>query len=233
MKTMSSQNLHNDDNLIETIIEKLKKALELKNDTEVAKALESDPRLLGTWKKRGTVPYDKIIKLCLRNNINLQWIFSDGCFLPTVCNESGLVSEADGYVRVPRYEVKASAGGGAIIHSEQIVDHLFFKTEWVKNVLGIPRDFLALISVQGDSMEPTLSNGDLILVDIRTSKVEDGAIYVVQYDDALLVKRLQKKYDGSVVIRSDNPLYEPEILHGEDAINLKIVGRVVWAGGVI
>jgi phage repressor protein C with HTH and peptisase S24 domain len=233
MKTMSSQNQQNDEILIENIIDKLKTALELKSDTEVAKALESDPRLLGTWKKRGTIPYEKIIKLCIRNNINLQWMFSDDGSLPTVCRDNGLVSEADGYIKVPRFDVKASAGGGAIIHSEQIVDHLYFKTEWVKNVLGIPRDFLALISVQGDSMEPTLSNGDLILVDTRTSRVEDGAIYVVQYDDALLVKRLQKKYDGSVVIRSDNTFYEPEILHGEEANNLKIVGRVVWAGGVI
>ncbi|BEH08844.1 XRE family transcriptional regulator [Geobacter sulfurreducens subsp. ethanolicus] len=230
---MSSQNQQSDEILIENIIDKLKAALELKSDTEVAKALESDPRLLGTWKKRGTIPYEKIIKLCIRNNINLQWMFSDDGSLPTICRDIGLVSEADGYTKVPRFEVKASAGGGAIIHSEQIVDHLYFKTEWVKNVLGIPRDFLALISVQGDSMEPTLSNGDLILVDTRASRVEDGAIYVVQYDDALLVKRLQKKYDGSVVIRSDNTLYEPEILHGEEAINLKIVGRVVWAGGVI
>ncbi len=230
---MSSQNQQNDEILIENIIDKLKTALELKNDTEVAKALESDPRLLGTWKKRGTIPYEKIIKLCIRNNINLQWMFSDGSSLPTICRDNGLVSEADGYTKVPRFEIKASAGGGAIIHSEQIVDHLYFKTEWVKNVLGIPRDFLALISVQGDSMEPTLSNGDLILIDTRTSRVEDGAIYVVQYEDALLVKRLQKKYDGSVVIRSDNTLYEPEILHGDEAINLKIVGRVVWAGGVI
>lgn len=230
---MSSQNQQSDEILIENIIGKLKAALELKSDTEVAKALESDPRLLGTWKKRGTIPYEKIIKLCIRNNINLQWMFSDDGSLPTISRDIGLVSEADGYTKVPRFEVKASAGGGAIIHSEQIVDHLYFKTEWVKNVLGIPRDFLALISVQGDSMEPTLSNGDLILVDTRASRVEDGAIYVVQYDDALLVKRLQKKYDGSVVIRSDNTLYEPEILHGEEAINLKIVGRVVWAGGVI
>lgn len=230
---MSSQNQQNDEILIENIIDKLKTALELKNDTEVAKALESDPRLLGTWKKRGTIPYEKIIKLCIRNNINLQWMFSDGSSLPTICRDNGLVSEADGYIKVPRFEVKASAGGGAIIHSEQIVDHLYFKTEWVKNVLGIPRDYLALISVQGDSMEPTLSNGDLILIDTSTSRVEDGAIYVVQYEDALLVKRLQKKYDGSVVIRSDNTHYEPEILHGEEANNLKIVGRVVWAGGVI
>lgn len=233
MKTMSSKIQQNDDILIENIIERLKTALELKSDTDIAKALESDPRLLGTWKKRGTIPYEKIIKLCISKNINLQWMFSDGGCLPTVCRDNGLVSEADGYVKVPRFEVKASAGGGAIIHSEQIVDHLYFRTEWVKNVLGIPRDFLALISVQGDSMEPTLSNGDLILIDTRTSRVEDGAIYVVQYEDALLVKRLQKKYDGSVVIRSDNTLYEPEILHGEEAINLKIVGRVVWAGGVI
>jgi len=60
---MLSQNQQNDEILIENIIEKLKIALELKNDTEVAKALESDPRLLGTWKKRGTVPYEKIIKI--------------------------------------------------------------------------------------------------------------------------------------------------------------------------
>ena len=120
-----------------------------------------------------------------------------------------------------------------MIHSEQIVDHLYFKSEWINSVFGVPRESLVLISVLGDSMEPTLSNGDLILVDIRMSRVEDGAIYVIQYDDALLVKRLQKKYDGSVVIRSDNTLYEPEVLHGEDAINLKIVGRVIWAGGVI
>ncbi|WP_157039908.1 LexA family transcriptional regulator [Pelobacter propionicus] len=230
---MSSKNQLIDEILIESIIEKLKTALGLKNDTEVAKALESDPRLLGTWKKRGTVPYEKIIKLCIRKNINLQWLFSDGSSLPTICRDNGLVSEEDGYIKVPRYEVRASAGGGAIIHSEQIVDHLYFKAEWVKNALGIPRDFLVLISVQGDSMEPTLSNGDLILVDTRTSRVEDGAIYVVQYGDALLVKRLQKKYDGSVVIRSDNPLYEAEIIHGEDALNLIIVGRVVWAGGLI
>lgn len=231
---MSRKNAQNEDYKISEIIEKLKSALSVKGDVDVARALEVDPRLMGVWKGRNTIPYDKIISLCIKNNISLEWIFSEGAAVPSEYQEQQLlVMEKEGYVRVPRYEVQASAGGGAIIHSEQIVDHLYFKADWVKNVLGIPRDCLALIAVHGDSMEPTLSNGDLILVDTRVSRVEDGAIYVLQFDGALLVKRLQKKFDGSVVIRSDNPLYEPEILHGNDTEKLKIVGRVVWAGGII
>jgi phage repressor protein C with HTH and peptisase S24 domain len=231
---MSRKNAQIEDFKISEIIEKLKSALGVKGDVDVARALEVDPRLLGVWKGRNTIPYDRIISLCIRNHIDLEWVFSEEGVVPSdKLEEKHLIMEKEGYIRVPRYEVHASAGGGAIIHSEQIVDHLYFKADWVKNVLGIPRDNLALIAVHGDSMEPTLSNGDLILVDTRISRVEDGAIYVLQFDDALLVKRLQKKFDGSVVIRSDNPLYEPEILHGEDTEKLNVVGRVVWAGGII
>ena len=40
-------------------------------------------------------------------------------------------SSMEGFVLVPRYNIEASAGGGSIIHSEQIVDHLAFKADWV------------------------------------------------------------------------------------------------------
>lgn len=134
------------------------------------------------------------------------------------------------YVLVPRYDVKASAGGGAVIHSEQIVDHLVFKAEWVRNALGVSVKDLALISVKGDSMEPTLSNGDLILIDLGTNRVEDNAIYVLQLNGTLLVKRIQRKLDGSVVIKSDNQVYEPEVLRDEAVSQLKVIGRLVWCG---
>ncbi len=72
----------------------------------------------------------------------------------------------DEYVRVPRYEVAASAGGGAFIESEQIVDYLTFRAEWVRNALGVALNQLALINVIGDSMEPSLSEGDVVLLDL-------------------------------------------------------------------
>jgi phage repressor protein C with HTH and peptisase S24 domain len=134
------------------------------------------------------------------------------------------------YVLVPRYEVRASAGGGALVHSEQIVDHLAFKTEWVKNALGVSIKDLALITVVGDSMETTLSNGDLILLDMTSKRVEDNAIYAIQFSGTLLVKRIQRRLDGSVVIKSDNKVYEAETINEEALEGLNIIGRVVWAG---
>ena len=134
------------------------------------------------------------------------------------------------FVLVPRYEVAASAGGGAVIHSEQIVDYLSFKSEWIRNGLGLSEKDLALINVKGDSMEPTLSNEDMILIDLRTRRVEDNAVYVLQFNGSLLVKRIQRKLDGSVIVKSDNQVYEPEMVSGEMLETLNVVGRVVWCG---
>ena len=136
----------------------------------------------------------------------------------------------EGFILVPHYEVHASAGNGSLVHSEQIVDYLAFKADWVRNTLGVAQKDLALISVKGDSMEPVLSNEDLILIDMRKNRVEDNAIYVLQLDGTLLVKRIQRKLDGSLHVMSDNPRYEAEIVKAERAPELHVLGRVVWSG---
>lgn len=135
----------------------------------------------------------------------------------------------EGFVHVPRYKVSASAGGGALIHSEQVVDHLAFRADWVKMALGVPVSSLALINVTGDSMEPTLSNGDLILIDISVVSVDDSGVYVLRFDGKLKVKRLHSKAD-SVDILSDNPRYPTETLRGDLLQELNVIGRVVWCG---
>lgn len=135
-----------------------------------------------------------------------------------------------GYVKVPRYAVEASAGGGSLAVSEQVVDYIQFKPDWIKNVLGASAKNLALISVKGDSMEPTLSDGDMLLVDTTDRQFEANAIYVLQNWGSLLVKRIQRKMDGTVVIKSDNLAYEPETVRGDMVDQLNVVGRVVWYG---
>ena len=153
---------------------------------------------------------------------------------PECDKKPGLVTEPDitedGFVKVPRYRVDASAGHGTIISSEQIVDHLAFRADWVRHALGVPVASLALINVTGDSMEPTLSNGDLILIDRSITGVDDSGVYVLQFDGKLKVKRIHSKSDGSVDLISDNSRYPTESLVGELAQGLKVVGRVVWCG---
>ena len=133
------------------------------------------------------------------------------------------------FVMVPRYDVRASAGTGAVIHSEIIVDHLAFKQAWVTQ-MGLSKKDLALIEVQGDSMEPTLVQSDLILIDLRESKLNANGIYAIQHAGNLFVKRIQLKFDGSVVIKSDNPNYDAETLTPAEAEALVVVGRVAWFG---
>jgi len=141
-----------------------------------------------------------------------------------------LAQAPHGFVLVPRYDVAASMGNGSVIHSEQIVDHLAFREEWVRTELGANPKNLLLISAIGDSMEPTLRAGDLLLIDCNGVGVKQDAIYAFATNGELRVKRMQLKLDGSVVVKSDNQQYEPETLSADNAVLLHIIGRVVWSG---
>jgi len=135
------------------------------------------------------------------------------------------------YVLVPRYNVKVSAGGGSIVESEQVVDHLAFKSAWVRTSMHLNPSDLLLISAIGDSMYPAIREGDLLLVDKSQQSVKDDAIYVLRLNDSLIAKRLQKLYDGSVQIKSDNKAYDPQLVPHDRIGMLNIIGRVVWVGG--
>lgn len=133
---------------------------------------------------------------------------------------------------VPLYDVRASAGHGAILNQENILDYLAFKRDWLHRELGaIPSD-LYLINVDGESMEPTLRSGDLILVDPRgAGEIPRDGVYVLRMDGTLLVKRLQRLPGRRVKVSSDNTAYESfelDLDHWVD--DLAIIGRVVWTG---
>lgn len=132
------------------------------------------------------------------------------------------------YQLVPRSSARPSAGHGTIIESEQIVDYMSFKKDWLKRVLGISHSDIALVEVRGDSMAGTLEDGELALVDMRQNRLDTSAVFVIQVEDALLVKRVQPMLDGTVMVKSDNAAYEPETLAGKQLENLRVLGRVVW-----
>lgn len=200
-----------------------------KEQKEIAKQLGISFRSWQDYELGKSVPGGKVFESLTRIGFNANWLLTgEGEMLQGENTEAHPLGED--YILVPRYEVRASAGGGAMVHSEQIVDYLSFKAEWVRNSLGASARDLALINVKGDSMEPTLSNEDLILVDLRAHQVEDNAIYVLQLDGALLVKRLQRMFDSSVIVSSDNAIYKPETIRGDAVKDLNVIGRVVWCG---
>ena len=128
------------------------------------------------------------------------------------------------YVSAPRYEVLAAAGTGATVDSEVIKGHLGFTKKWLRDQ-QLMADKLAVIEVRGDSMEPTLHDGDIVLLDMREPELRDGEIYTLRRSDELLVKRLRRQ-GSNWLIFSDNTAYPVETLDEEVAV----VGRVVWLG---
>lgn len=138
-------------------------------------------------------------------------------------------AQSEEMIRVPRRDVGASAGFGSELEDEAVVSHFAFKESWLRRLCRGGPSSLSLIGVQGDSMYPTLSEGDDILVDENDNaeRLRDG-IYVLKRDDALMVKRLAvNPFAKTVTIKSDNPAY-PE-WRDCDLATLEIIGRVVWA----
>lgn len=134
------------------------------------------------------------------------------------------------FVQVPRYDIRASAGPGALVDGEHVLNHMAFREDWLRHVLRLNPARLALIDVDGDSMAPTLAHGDMILVDTTEGEGVREGIYVINLGGGLLVKRLRPLMDGSIEVASDNTRYATEVVPAEQLDQLKVVGRVVWQG---
>lgn len=133
-------------------------------------------------------------------------------------------------VLVPRLDIRASAGHGAADGDERPVARLGFHPGWLRELTGGSPAGLSMIRVSGDSMVPTLADGDEILVDRgdAADRLRDG-IYVLRVDDTLMVKRLAIDPSArSITIVSDNPAYPAwsDRHPGE----IEIIGRAVWTG---
>lgn len=132
-------------------------------------------------------------------------------------------------VLVPKLAIGASAGAGASIEGEPVEGEVAFDPKWLRELGADPRA-LSIIRVEGDSMAPTLNDGDDILVDggDAAGRLRDG-IYVLRMDDALMVKRIARAPgQGRIAVISDNPHYRSWDDMPMTAVQL--VGRVVWTG---
>jgi hypothetical protein len=132
---------------------------------------------------------------------------------------------------VPKLKINASAGAGALTENEDLAGRIGFDEGWLKKI-GCEPASLSLIRVLGDSMAPTLMDGDDIMVDRSAAArgIRDG-VHVIRMDDMLMVKRLIRGPARCLAILSDNPAYPdwPNV----DGTEVEIIGRVVWAGRVL
>jgi phage repressor protein C with HTH and peptisase S24 domain len=161
--------------------------------------------------------------------VSPEWLlFGDGKLERVENNEP---SPADGSSLVPVYDVAASAGDGALVDYEGVAYSLAFPQDYLKRITSSSPKHLTIISVKGDSMEPTLSDDDIVMLDMSKTSLGYEGLFVIRIYDVLHVKRLSHSRPGYVLVISDNKNMYPQREYSTE--NVQVVGKVLWAGGKV
>jgi phage repressor protein C with HTH and peptisase S24 domain len=132
------------------------------------------------------------------------------------------------HLAVPVFDLRASAGAGALASDVVASQHLMFREPWLRRIASDIRA-LFVLEISGDSMWETLHDGDHVLVDRAQTNPRREGLYVIRIDDMLQVKRISMHPVSKLLtVKSDNPAYRTyENIPPED---IAIMGRVVWIG---
>ena len=190
-------------NRVEEILLRLYDFMGFKKDLEFCEKFDIKANTLSTWKKRGTIPYDLLEKISQNENISLDWLVFG--------NKEIKVN--DNNYNIDLLNVRAGAGEGIYNYVIETVDTISLDKSFFRTPINTNK--IKGIQVDGDSMEPTLRDGDYVLIDENINFGTNG-IYAIQYGGQILIKRLQFKMDGTILIISDNDKYDKEVFNPQE-----------------
>lgn len=121
------------------------------------------------------------------------------------------------------YDVDVAAGPGRTPFGEETIGTWPFPRDWLGRY-ATPGARLAMVRVAGDSQEPDLRDGDLVVIDLTETRLRDG-LAVVRLDDRLMLKRVA--VEGAMVrLKSANPQYDDLVIDmTEEDQRLTVIAR--------
>ena len=147
----------------------------------------------------------------------------------------GQVADPKEYVMIPRYDVRGSCGEGIDVNEVTIVDGMPMPVAWLRAQNLPEAHLLAVIEASGDSMQPTIEDGQTLIVNTVDIEPKSTKIYLICIDGKLFIKRLIYTPNGWIM-RSDNPNknnYPDFELKPDKFDQLDIQGRIVWKSGML
>ena len=136
------------------------------------------------------------------------------------------------FVIVPRYDIHVAAGNGHVVYDE--LEHeqgQAYRSSSVRSLATSAKNLMTVYA-KGESMEPSIYEGDALLVDRGQTTVKDRQVYILRYGHEIRVKRLFLRPDGGLRIVSDNASAFPEeVITADDMKHIEIIGRVVERSG--
>ena len=121
-------------------------------------------------------------------------------------------------------DVFASCGNGNIVFSDEKIQ-LGVSTLLISGFSN--KKNYSIINASGNSMSPTIDNGDKLIVEHwNGEQIQDNKIYVFCFNNDFFVKRLSKNLD-EIIIKSDNPEYRVRTINGTTVSELTLIGKIV------
>lgn len=149
----------------------------------------------------------------------------EGALLPLPAED---VAGDLGLVAIKEVDLALGLGGGYIDDGAVLETTRYFPSSWLRELTRTPPEHLVFARTKGDSMKPTLSDGDIVIIDLTQQRIsEQDGVYAVAVAQLGMVKRIWANPDGSYKIKSDNPNVGPETAHDDEMFVLgQIVGKV-------
>ncbi|WP_438392026.1 XRE family transcriptional regulator [Caballeronia sp. DA-9] len=208
----------------ETFVDRLKMAITLVgNASALAKRANISQSGLQRYLNGGEPTRKILIALAEAANVSLLWLMtgegmlSDKPATPTTLTRLPLFNAND----VPRKEGLLALNGK--------LSGLAFCRAWLGQH-GLDAKELSALYVCGNSMEPTIRNGDTILMDQAQVEISDGDLFVIKDSGALMIKRMQRQLGNRVRMLSDNPNYA---VSDASTSEIEVVGKIVWRGSLL
>jgi phage repressor protein C with HTH and peptisase S24 domain len=191
---------------------------------ELAKAMDVSSETVRLWEKGERTINAQNLAKAFRLGFDIKYVLAG----LKEMREGSKSSERS--VLIPLRDVYASSGPGCEAVDEAIIRHLTFDPFFVES-WGIPPERVEAVINRGDSNEPTIRDGAIVLIDRGDRKLREKPMFAFRTPDGVRLKRFQKLMDGSARLVSDNQaLYAPEVISPADFEQLRVVGRAFWTG---
>ncbi len=182
----------------------------------LARTMGVSPSAFRKWLKGEAEPSrERLVALAEAAGVSIAWLAQGEGTPPRFHDPRSPSADADmdpsQFVFLPKRPEAAAAGAETPVPpDEQASSFIAFGHDWIRRSFGLEPGELVLETAVGESMHPTIGDGDVLLIDSTDRRFREFGIYILEYAGQRLVKRVQRKLDGSLVLISDNAVYEPE-----------------------
>lgn len=196
------------------------------NQAELAREFNVSSQSVNNWEKRG-VPHSIAVESEEKFGVSPSWIIKGIEVKKELVIQSDKKDLPD-YIHLDYLDIQSSAGHGKVADAHPpLIHNLNVLEDWALQSFGKSAvEKIKIINNSGDSMSPTIQDGDILFVDISRKFFEAEGIYVLDWNGRLLTKRLVAQQDGRLAIISDNPSYKPEYINEKNIDSLMICGQV-------